>query len=212
MKSFFFFLLTFLSLNLIACESLEDDGLNDSLLFKDHGCLTLTADTPDFKQYSYTNPNFNLLAYQSLMIEEVIINQRPDDSVTQAILDEMKKSIRHSIIEHIGNSRKIVTEMGPNTAKLEVSFSGARISGEGIGIIDLLPVKALWNLGKKAADKNTKVPVMIVESKLTDSEDNSLQRARVIVVRGESFVDRAVTRDNFVGMADMTVKKAFETF
>ena len=102
--------------------------------------------------------------------------------------------------------------MGPNTAKLEVSFSGARISGEGIGIIDLLPVKALWNLGKKAADKNTKVPVMIVESKLTDSEDNSLQRARVILVRGESFVDRAVTRDNFVGMADMTVKKAFETF
>ena len=53
---------------------------------------------------------------------------------------------------------------------------------------------------------------MIVESKLTDSEDNSLQRARVIVVRGESFVDRAVTRDNFVVMADMTVKKAFETF
>jgi len=55
MKLFFFFLLTILSLNLIACESLEDDGLNDSLLFKDHGCLTLTADTQDFKQYSYTN-------------------------------------------------------------------------------------------------------------------------------------------------------------
>ena len=30
---------------------------------------------------------------------------------------------------------------------------------------------------------------------------------RVILVIGESFVDRAVTRDNFVGMADMTVKK-----
>jgi hypothetical protein len=35
---------------------------------------------------------------------------------------------------------------------------------------------------------------------------------RVILVRGESFVDRAVTRDNFVGMADMTVKKAFESY
>ena len=78
--------------------------------------------------------------------------------------------------------------------------------------MDLLPVKALWNLGKKAADKNTKVPVMIVESKLTDTQDNSLQRARVILVRGESFVDRDVTRENFVGMADMTVKKAFESY
>jgi hypothetical protein len=53
---------------------------------------------------------------------------------------------------------------------------------------------------------------MIVESKLTDTQDNSLQRARVILVRGESFVDRDVTRDNFVGMADMTVKKAFESY
>jgi hypothetical protein len=35
---------------------------------------------------------------------------------------------------------------------------------------------------------------------------------RVILVRGESFVDRSVTRDNFVEMADMAVIKAFETY
>jgi len=207
------FLLTLFSLNVMACESLKDDGLNDSLLFKDHGCLKLTADTEDFRQYSFTNPSFNMLAYQNILIEDVIINQQPDDSVTQSVLDDMKRAIKNSIIEHIGDHRQIVSEPGgPYTARLEVSFSGARVSGEGIGILDLLPVKALWNLGKKAADKNTKVPVMIVESKLTDTQDNSLQRARVILVRGESFVDRDVTRDNFVGMADMTVKKAFESY
>ena len=211
MKKIIFLLILF-SLNTIACESLKDDGLNDSLLFKDHGCLKLTADTEDFRQYSFTNPSFNLLAYQNILIEDVIINQQPDDSVTQSVLDDMKRAIKNSIIEHIGDHRQIVSDPGPYTARLEVSFSGARVSGEGIGILDLLPVKALWNLGKKAADKNTKVPIMIVESKLTDTQDNSLQRARVILVRGESFVDRDVTRDNFVGMADMTVEKAFESY
>jgi hypothetical protein len=47
---------------------------------------------------------------------------------------------------------------------------------------------------------------------MADTRDNSLQRAREILDKGESFVDRALTRDNFVGMADMTVKKAFERY
>ena len=206
------FLVTLFSLNVMACESLKDDGLKDSLLFKDHGCLELTADTEEFRQYSFTNPSFNLLAYQNIIIEDVIINQQPDDSVTQSVLDDMKMAIKNSIIEHIGDHRQIVSEPGPNTARLEVSISGARVSGEGIGVLDLLPIKALWNLGKKATDNNTKVPVMIVESRLTDTQDNSLQRARVILVRGESFVERDVTRDNFVEMADMAVIKAFESY
>jgi hypothetical protein len=158
MKKIIFLLILF-SLNVMACESLKDDGLKDSLLFKDHGCLKLTADTKDFRQYSFTNPSFNLLAYQKVLIEDVIINQQPDDSVTQSVLDDMKRSIKNSVIKHIGNYRQIVSEPGPNTARLEVSFSGARVSGEGIGILDLLPVKALWNLGKKAADKIPRFPL-----------------------------------------------------
>jgi len=46
MKKIIFLLILF-SLNVMACESLKDDGLKDSLLFKDHGCLKITADTKD---------------------------------------------------------------------------------------------------------------------------------------------------------------------
>ena len=79
MKKIIFLLILF-SLNVMACESLKDDGLKDSLLFKDHGCLKLTADTEDFRQYSFTNPSFNLLAYQNILIEDVIIGKLSQNS------------------------------------------------------------------------------------------------------------------------------------
>lgn len=193
------------------CESTKDDGLNDSLLFKDHGCLQLTSNENNFKQYSYYNPNFNFLAYQSVYIKEIIINQTPDDTVTQDVLDQMKRKIRSTLIGRIGNSRKIVSAPGPNVATLEIAFSGVTISGEGMAIIDLLPVKALWNLGKIVLDKNTKVPGLIAESKLTDSLTGKLFRARIILIRGESFVDREDAKDHFVETAKLTIDKAFKS-
>jgi hypothetical protein len=197
-----------LTSQIYACESIGDD-LKNSLLFKDHGCLQKRNSDKDFTQYTYTSPHYNILAYESVIISDVVINQKAGDTVNQEALDQIKKELENSVESRIAAVRKITQSSGPSTVRLEVAFSGAQLTGEGLGLLDIVPIKALWNIGKKLSDNNTKVPVVMLESRLTNSETGELLKSRIMLVQGEPFVEREFTQGAFIDLARKAVYKAF---
>ena len=78
-----------------------------------------------------------------------------------------------------------------------------------MGVLDFLPIKVAWNLGKKALNKNTKVPFMVFESRITDSVSGELIRARIFVFRGEGF-EGEMAPNTFESLVVNSIDKAFE--
>ena len=78
-----------------------------------------------------------------------------------------------------------------------------------MGVLDFLPIKAAWNLGKKITDNNTKVPFMVFESRISDSVSGELIRARIFVFRGEGF-EGDMAPNTFESLVVNSIDKAFE--
>jgi hypothetical protein len=62
-----------------------------------------------------------------------------------------------------------------------------------------------------ASGVNAKTPALLVESKITDSQNNKLLGEGLVTVQGESFRTASGSVDSFVAMAKKVVRVAMET-
>ena len=200
---------TVFALNIFDCANTASDDLNSIYLSPDVTCWKSLVDEDDFKSYGYNSLQLRPQGYKSIVIDKLIVKQKPEDGLTQAILNNVSDNVTESIKTNLQEKFTLTTTPGKETLRLQVLLSEALITGEGIELRDLLPIKAVWNLGKKMLDQNIKVPFMIFESRLTDSETGALVRARVFIVRGEHFAGRELNEDDFTSLAYKTVKEAF---
>jgi len=171
--------------------------------------LTLLVDEDNFRSYGYNNPNAKLSSYNSVLFDEITIEEKADSTVTAELLTRIKNTARTKIRDEVQASYSLANSIDPNVMKMQVNFRDAALTGEGMGVLDFLPIKVAWNLGKKALNKNTKVPFMVFESRITDSVSGELIRARIFVFRGEGFEGEMVP-NTFESLVVNSIDKAFE--
>ena len=193
----------------LACENKATNDLAETTIFKNVECWKLLVDEEHFRSYGYNNPNAKLSSYNSVLLDKITIEEKADSTVNDAMLGRIKNYATSKIKEEIQASYSLAKEIGPNVIRMQVNFRDADLTGEGMGVIDFLPIKAAWNLGKKVLNKNTKVPFMVFESRISDSVSGELIRARIFVFRGEGF-EGELAPNTFESLVINSIDKAFE--
>ena len=193
----------------LACENKAKNDLAETTIFKNIDCWTLLVDEDNFRSYGYNNPNAKLSSYNSVLLEKITIEEKADSTMTAELLTRIKNSARTKIRDEVQASYSLANSIDSNVMKMQVNFRDAALTGEGMGVLDFLPIKVAWNLGKKALNKNTKVPFMVFESRITDSVSGELVRARIFVFRGEGF-EGEMAPNTFESLVVNSIDKAFE--
>ena len=193
----------------LACENKVINDLAETTIFKNVDCWTLLVDEDNFRSYGYNNPDLSLSSYNSVLLDDITIEEKADDTVTAELLTRIKNSARTKIREELQASHSLVNAKGSNVMRMQVNFRDADLTGDGMGVLDFLPIKAAWNLGKKIIDENTKVPFMVFESRISDSVSGELIRARIFVFRGEGF-EGEMAPNTFESLVINSIDKAFK--
>jgi hypothetical protein len=127
-------------------------------------------------------------------------------------LSEAKTTLQKDMIQAVmskGNL-KIVTEPGPGVVRISVGITGAESSADGLKIWNFTPVGLAANAAAYAAGVNAKTPALVVESKIVDSQSNTLLGEGLITIQGESFRTGSGSVEAFVDMAKKVVAAALK--
>ena len=220
MKNLHKLVLTILSISLIlqyssgasAETKLMDLEKPNSNFLTDYNLLKPVGAPEGTKAYRYTRFDFDPLGYSAVMIDPVAINQQmKDDKLTPDIISSTQQALNASIQDRIGASKmKIVHEPGSGVLRVSVSISGAEIETEGFKPRNILPISAVIKLASKAAGKDSKKAVLLVESKIVDSQTGELMRAGMITIASDSFRDAGATAVEFKNLAEKIVDIAMK--
>ena len=222
MKNLHKLLLTILSVSLMmqySSGAIADTKLMDaekpnssSNFLPDYSLLKPVTGPEGTKAYRYTRFDFDPLAYSAVMLDPVAINQQTkDDKLTPDVITSTQQALNASIQDRIGASKmKIAHEPGAGVLRVSVSISGAEVETEGFKPRNILPISAVIKLASKAAGKDSKKAVLLVESKIVDSVTGQLMRAGMITIASDSFRDEGATAVEFKKLAEKIVDIAMK--
>lgn len=220
MKNLLKLALTILSVSLmlqyssgaIADTKLMDAEKPNSNFLPDYSLLKPVTGPEGTKAYRYTRFDFDPLAYSAVMIDPVAINQQmKDEKLTPDIITSTQQALNASIQDRIGASKmKIAHQPGAGVLRVSVSISGAEVETEGFKPRNILPISAVIKLASKAAGKDSKKAVLLVESKIVDSLTGELMRAGMITIASDSFRDEGATAVEFKNLAEKIVDIAMK--
>ncbi len=206
------FLMLQYSLLASAETKLIDAEKPNSTFIPDYSILKPVKGPEGTKAYRYTRFDFDPLAYSAVIIDPVVINQEmKDEKITPDVVVATQQALNASIQDRIGSGKmKIVHEPGAGVLRVSVSISGAEVEAEGFKPRNILPISAVIKLASKAAGKDSKKAVLLVESKIVDTKTGELMRAGMITIAGESFRDEAATAGQFKSLAEKIVDIAIK--
>lgn len=176
----------------------------------DYNLLQAVKSPDGIKIARYQKPGVSEDTYTAIIIEPIFINQaKVDDKLTPEIVEKTRQTLNESVRDHIGKTRfKIVSEPGPGVARVAIAISGAELENEGLKPRNLMPISAAIKAVSFLAGKNSKIPVLLVESKITDSQSDELLRAGMITINGETFRSESDTTAAFQRLAQQAVTAA----
>lgn len=203
---------TCLSVSVLAEEKLSAKEKPQSGFLPDYSVLVPAKGPDGTKVYRYTKFDFDPLMYNAVIIEPVIINQsEADEKITSEIIEQTRLALDASIRDRVGQSKlKMVHEPAPDVLRVSVAISGAELENEGFKPRNILPISAALKLASYAVGKEKRTPVLLVESKITDSQSGAVLRAGMITISGEAFRDEAKTGEEFQSLAQRIVSIAME--
>ena len=220
MKNLHKLVLTILSISLIlqfssgafAETKLMDSEKPNSNFFSDYSLLKPVVAPEGIKAYRYMRFDFDPLNYSAVMIDPVAINQQmKDEKLSPDIISSTQRALNASIQDRIGASKmKIAHEPGAGVLRVSVSISGAEIETEGFKPRNILPISAVLKLASKAAGKDSKKAVLLVESKIVDSQTGELMKAGMITIASDSFRDEGAIAVEFKNLAEKIVDIAMK--
>lgn len=200
------------SVNAVADSKLSAQEKPQSGFLPDYSLLKPMKGPEGTKIYRYTKFDFDPLAYSAVIVEPVVINQaEADEKITPQIIDQTRIALDASIRDRIGQSKlQMAHDPAPGTLRVSVAISGAELETEGFKPRNILPISAVIKAASYAAGKEQKTPVLLVESKITDSQSGDLLRAGMITISGEAFRDEASTGEEFQALAQRIVAIAMD--
>lgn len=183
----------------------------DSGFFTDTSLLQPINSPEGTKAFRYTSSKFDPSHYQAVMIDSVLINQSGvDDKITADTMEKTRATLEDGIKQKIGKVIGLTDKAGPGTLKVNVSISGADVAAEGFKQRNILPVSAVLKLASKAAGKDKKTAMLLIESKVSDSVSGELLKATMLTISSDSFRDQADADQELTGLAKKVVDLAMK--
>lgn len=184
----------------------------ESGFLADYSILKSVKSPEGTKVYRYTKFDFDPLVYNAVIIEPVVIQQaEADEKMTPEVIEETRLALDASIRDRVGQSTlKMAHAPGADVLRVSVAISGAELEKEGFKPRNLLPISAAIKAASYVAGKDKKMPVLLVESKITDSQTGELLRAGVITISGEAFRDDGNTIEAFQRLVQKIVTLAMD--
>jgi len=183
----------------------------DSGFFADVSLLQAINSPEGSKAFRYTSSKFDPSNYQAVMIDSVLINQSGvSDKITADTMEKTRATLEDGIKQKIGKVITLSDKAGPGTLKVNVSISGADVAGEGFKPRNILPVSAVLKLASKAAGKDKKTAMLLIESKVSDSVTGELLKATMLTISSDSFRDQADADQELTDLAKKVVELAMK--
>jgi hypothetical protein len=198
-----------MNLNAHADTALMQADKPESGFFSDYSLLNPVNGPKDTKVFRYTSTKFDPSNYKSVIIDSVVINQSSvDDKITNDIIEKTRLTLEENIKQKVTQFLALTQTPGAQTLKVNISISGADLATEGFKVRNLLPISAVLKLASKATNKDKKTAVLLIESKVTDSQTGELLKGTMVTISSESFRDNDEAGQEFENLAKKVVELA----
>jgi hypothetical protein len=198
-----------MNLNAHADTALMQADKPESGFFSDYSLLKPVNGSKDTKVFRYTSTKFDPSNYKSVIIDSVVINQSSvDDKITTDIIEKTRLTLEENIKQKVTQFLALTQTAGAETLKVNISISGADLATEGFKVRNLLPISAVLKLASKATNKDKKTAVLLIESKVTDSQTGELLKGTMVTISSDSFRDADEAGQEFENLAKKVVELA----
>ena len=172
----------------------------------------LPNNTESVQNYAYKNPKIKKGNYYAVILNPVDLYQPKDESnapkIRPKVVETARENIKNKIRDAISRNYNIVNTTGYGVARVNVAITGAIVEPDGFHIWNIIPISAVIKLATMATGLDGKTPVLIFETKVTDSKTGELLRATVSVINGGKFRLEASTPEEFTLLAEAWIIRA----
>ena len=136
---------------------------------------------------AYVNQTHDYSVYKKIRFTpvEVFLTPNPDYKGMQPdVLKQMSDGFLDSFISAFGSDYQLVKENGPDVLTIRMAITGVQLTRPAMGVTDFIPIKALYNLGRKAAGDAPMVAEMSGEVEMLDPQGKRVLAA-VATRKGE---------------------------
>lgn len=143
---------------------------------------------PDNKnQKLYLKPGVELKNYHAVIIEPLVFTHHQPDGEWQIVVIEEQSRIaqyfHHSLAAALlAENIAVVTEPGPGIARLRVAIADIMQEKPGLSVTDFVPIKAIFNIARKAGGVDPYLVKMSTMAQLEDAESHELLAGSVNLV------------------------------
>jgi hypothetical protein len=193
-------------------NKLKGQAIPQSGFLPNYNLLTEVGGMPkDVKMWRYRNASINPATYTAIIIDPIATDSGGyNKDVTPEIVAQTRAALQTAVYEAVDSRRsmKIVTTPGPGVARISVAITGAEIDPEGLKLYNFTPVGLVVNGAAYAGGVNSKIPAMVVESRIVDSVSRNFLGGGVLTVQGDSFRTGTGSVEAFQNMAKRAVQAA----
>ncbi len=157
-----------LMLGVAAAFAQSDQPLNSGFL-ADYSRLQPASDREGVR--SWVDRSADLRSYSKIMFHPtvVVITPGPDyKGVQPDALKRMTDGFTASFKSALSPAYQIVSDPGPDVLQVRLAITGVQPVAPGLHPTDLLPIKAVFNIGRAAAGKSPQVAEMSAEMEVLD--------------------------------------------
>ena len=169
------------------------------------------SDNSDIHLFFYKNEKINIKQYSALIVEPIYINQSIAESgISESQIKTVKDEITNNLKDTLAKKITLTNKAKRNVARLEVGVTGATIQNDGFKPWNILPVSLAIKLATMASGIDKKTPVLIIETKVTDSVTKKLLLASVTEISGDSFRLSSSAPEEFRKLAQKWMLEAYK--
>lgn len=199
-----------LSLVITGCATSEPDFSQKNPGFlTDYTVLKPVKTEDGLHIYAYTAPHVKRSNYHAVIVDPVLIYQTAtENGITEEKIEKARVNIAESVKDIVKTQLPLTSKPGTGVARIQVAITGAQLEGEGFKPRNIIPVSAVIKLTSMATGLDNKTPVLMIETKTTDSLSGKLLRSTVTIVKGDKFRQEVHSPEEFQAAAKIWVKEA----
>ncbi|WP_286262381.1 DUF3313 domain-containing protein [Thalassotalea atypica] len=198
-----------LMISITGCTSTENKEIsatqtNQSGFLSSYNQLKEVNADDDSNLVRYIKPGLKGAGYNNFILEPVSFYPKlaATDTISKQVLNEISSYANKAIAESIKSSANLVTQAGPNTARLKVAISSVEVSDKELSALQYIPIAFLVTAASgKLNDVNAQLRV---EAELVDSQSGEVLMQAVKSGVGEVMDNdkTALTLDKLAPLLD----------